>query len=135
MPEEFLLWRSGLRIWCCCSCGIGCSSAPVQSLAGELPYASGVAKKKKEKKKKKANLRKIRIYLVLRFKAFFTGILVVLEHRYVFYINLACSCKHLSPCLTVSFLRVGLIHHIPAPSVTGRSSVPTDTLAASRWGH
>ena len=23
---EVLVWSSGLRIWCCCSCGIGCSS-------------------------------------------------------------------------------------------------------------
>ena len=42
---------SGLRIRCCCNCGMA-QVAPVvrvQSLAQELPHASGVAKKKKKR--------------------------------------------------------------------------------------
>ena len=42
---EFLLWCNGLRIWGCCSCGVG----RVGSLAWGLPYAMGAAEKKKKK--------------------------------------------------------------------------------------
>ena len=41
---------SGLRFWCCLSCGVGhivCTTVWIQSLAWELPYATGVAIKKK----------------------------------------------------------------------------------------
>ena len=41
---------SGLRISCCHSCGVAAAVAQIQSLAQELPYASGAAIKKKKKK-------------------------------------------------------------------------------------
>ena len=73
---EFLLWHSGLRIWLqqlwllwrckfnpwpgtlgeriqyCHTCDISHSWAWIQSLAQELPYASGVAIKKKKRNEK-----------------------------------------------------------------------------------
>jgi len=65
--------KTGLRIQCCCSCGIGrrcvldpislwlwhrpAAAALIQSLAWELPYALGAALKRKRKKKKKERKR------------------------------------------------------------------------------
>ena len=49
---EVPMCSSGLRIRCCCNCGMA-QVAPVvrvQSLAQELPHASGVAKKKKKER-------------------------------------------------------------------------------------
>ena len=43
-PVEFSFCHSGLRIWCCCSCGVGGRC----SLAQELPYAVGWLKKEKK---------------------------------------------------------------------------------------
>ena len=39
---------SGLRIWCCHSGGVGCRCVLDSTLAGELPYAVSVARKKKK---------------------------------------------------------------------------------------
>ena len=44
--REFLLWHSGLRTLNCHTCGVGDNSAQIQSLAGELPHATDVAKNK-----------------------------------------------------------------------------------------
>ena len=44
---EFLLWRSGLRIWYCLQGGW------VSTSGTELPHAVVVAKKRKKEKKKK----------------------------------------------------------------------------------
>ena len=46
MFKEFLLWCSGLRIWCCCSCGTGhsCSSDLIPGLG--VPYTMVVGEKK-----------------------------------------------------------------------------------------
>ena len=40
---------SGLRIQCCCSCGIDCNSTQIRFLAQKLRYATGDLKKKKKK--------------------------------------------------------------------------------------
>ena len=40
---------SGLRIRCCCGCGVG----PIGPRVWECPYASGVALKRQKKKEKK----------------------------------------------------------------------------------
>ena len=73
MRVQSLASISGLRIWHCCSCGVGCrcsldpvllwlwrrpvATAPIGPLAWEPPYASGAAqengKKTKRQKKKK----------------------------------------------------------------------------------
>ena len=45
---------SGLRIWHCSSCGIGCSCGSDQLLARELSYISGSHLKKKKKKTKRS---------------------------------------------------------------------------------
>ena len=46
------------QIWHCCSCGIGqhlqhrpAAAAPIQPLAWELPYATGMAIKRKKEKR------------------------------------------------------------------------------------
>ena len=57
---------SGLRIWCCLSCGVGrrrggsdpallcvCATAPIQPLAWEHPYFTGAAQEMAKKTKKK----------------------------------------------------------------------------------
>ena len=46
--QEFLLWSGKLKIWH--SCSLLKAAAQIQSLAWELPYATGVAKKEKKKK-------------------------------------------------------------------------------------
>ena len=46
--------RSGLRIWCCCSCGVGCSFSldSIPGLGTSLCHRYGRKKKRKGKKKK-----------------------------------------------------------------------------------
>ena len=46
----FQLWRSGLRIWGCCSCGVGQSCGSDSVSAWKLPHAVGAAKGKEAKK-------------------------------------------------------------------------------------
>ena len=78
MQVQSLASLSGLRIRCCCGCGVGCrhgsgpvllwlwcrpvATAPIGPLAWESPYAAGVALKKKrqkdQKKKKKSRIRR-----------------------------------------------------------------------------
>ena len=41
---------SGLRIWCCHSCGAGHAAAQIQSLAWEHSFARGATIKKERKK-------------------------------------------------------------------------------------
>ena len=44
----------------CCGCGVGLQAAAlIQSLAWELPYATGVEQKRKKKKMNKMNKKKV----------------------------------------------------------------------------
>ena len=45
IDEALPLWCSGLRIWCCHSCGVGDSRGSDSIPGPELQYATGVAKK------------------------------------------------------------------------------------------
>ena len=51
VPIQSLVQCSGLRIWHCCSCGIGHSSGSDLTPGLRTPYALGAAKKEKRKKK------------------------------------------------------------------------------------
>ena len=55
---EFLLWHSGLKIQHYWSSDIGCKAAQIQSLAWELPYALGAAKKEQNKKTQETHQKK-----------------------------------------------------------------------------
>ena len=47
----FLLWYSGLRIWCCCSCGIDCSCGSNLIPGPGTSTCHGCSRGKKKKKK------------------------------------------------------------------------------------
>ena len=61
-------WHSGLRIWCCNSCGMGLSCGWDLIPGPGTPYAAGQAKKKKRKEKKKKANDKERIFKAAREK-------------------------------------------------------------------
>ena len=50
--------HSGLGIWGCCSCGLGCNCGSDLIPGPEAPHATGKPKKKKKKKRKKEKKRK-----------------------------------------------------------------------------
>ena len=56
---QSLAWLSGLRIQCCCSCGLGCNYSSDLIPGWGTPYAAGRPKKGKKKKKVRGSIRSI----------------------------------------------------------------------------
>ena len=91
---ELPLWFSGLRIWCCHSCGMGRRYGSYSDLIWELPYAMGVAKKKKKiYRDTRAPPLQIHIQL-LKSKA--QGVLIVGHWKWILVVSMRMQVRSLA---------------------------------------